>query len=75
MFEEILSQLANRGFYLDHLGQIKEGKEWSATVRKKGTTMMGYGCGTDITKAVRAAIATMKDSFDPKTKPKRRRVR
>lgn len=74
-FEEILEQLNARSVLLDHLGQIRDGKEWSATVRKKGSTNIGYGCGKDIREAVKVALSTMRDRLNPVTKPKRKRNR
>ena len=74
-FEEILKSLNARGVYLDHLGQTNNGKRWGVTVRKKGTTTIGYGVGKDIQKAVKDAIANSRDTFDPKVKKKRVRVR
>lgn len=65
-FEEILSSLNNRGIMLDHLSQIEDGKKWSACVRKKGSTKMGYGNGKTIEKAVKEALGKMRDSMDPK---------
>lgn len=70
-----MKQLAARNVYLDHLGQMRDGREWSATVRKKGSTNIGYGCGKDIEEAVKAAIATMRDRLDPAVKPRRKRNR
>jgi hypothetical protein len=74
-FEEILKSLSARGVFLDHLGQLKNGKLWSATVRKKGTTSTGYGTGKNIKLAVKGALTNMRDTFDPKLKPKKKRVR
>lgn len=74
-FEDILKQLNARSVFLDHLGQLKNGKEWSATVRKKGSTNIGYGCGKDVEQAVKAALSGMRDRLNPVTKPKRKRNR
>jgi hypothetical protein len=74
-FEEILESLAARGVLLDHLGQLKNGKLWSVTVRKKGSTTTGYGTGKTIKLAVKEALANTRDSFDPKPKPKKKRIR
>lgn len=74
-FEEIVESLSARGVLLDHLGQLKNGKLWSATVRKKGTTSTGYGTGKDIHRAVKEALASTRDTFDPAVRKKKKRVR
>lgn len=65
-FEDILGQLNKKGFLLDCLSQIEDGKKWSANIRKKGTTNQGHGSGPSIEKAVKAALGKMHDPFDPK---------
>lgn len=65
-FEQVLEQLNKKGILLNNLSQIEDGKVWSASVRKKGTTKQGYGRGKTIEKAVRQALVAMRDSFDPK---------
>lgn len=86
-FENILSGLNKKGWLLDGLSQIEDGKKWSARVRKQKTTNVGYGTGRTIDAAVKKAMSVARDSFDPKgfskldapinppEKKKRRRVR
>lgn len=64
-FEEVLTSLNKKGIMLHGLSQIEDGKTWSASVRKKGTTKTGYGYGKSFDKAIKEALATMKDSFSP----------
>jgi len=74
-FERIMEQLSARSVFLDHLGQIQDGKVWSARVRKKGSTSVGYGQGKTIKDAVRAALENTRDSFDPNPRGKKKRQR
>jgi len=64
-FESVLESLNKRDVLLDDLGQIEDGKKWSARVRKKGTTKIGYGQGKTIETSVKAALANMRDSMNP----------
>lgn len=64
-FEEVLTKLNKKGIVLNGLSQIEDGKRWSASVRKKGTTSVGYGYGKDFKSAIKEALATMKDSMSP----------
>lgn len=70
MLEQIIKKLNARNLFLDHLGQFEDGKKWSATVRKKGSTSMGYGVAKNCESAIKNACKVMKDSFDPKPKNK-----
>lgn len=86
-FEEVLASLSSRGILLDHLGQVEDGKKWSACVRKQGTTKMGNGYGKTVDGAVKAALSVMRDRFsvtewkkmaapvNPTEPKKRKRVR
>lgn len=65
-FEQVVAGLNGRKVLLDNLSQIEDGKLWSACVRKQGSTSMGYGKGKTVEAAVKAALAAMRDSMDPK---------
>lgn len=68
MLEAVIKKLNSKNLYLDHLGQFEDGRKWSATVRKKGTTATGYGVATNCESAIKKACGAIKDSWDPKSK-------
>lgn len=65
-FEQVLASLNKRNILLHGLSQLEDGKKFSASVRKKKGTAVGYGTGKTVELAVKAALGKMRDSMDPK---------
>lgn len=74
-FEELLTSLNKKGMLIHHLSQLKDGKVWSASVRKKGTTKVGHGYGKGFQSAIKEALASMRDSMSEKDFKKASAVR
>ncbi len=64
--DEAVAKLNKSSMFLTGLTQLNDGKRWSASVRKKGDFTHGYGQGSTPEKAIKAAIAKLKEHWGDK---------